>query len=773
MSSVELPILHSEPPTRGREYSREPGSPPAKHLAGQGPDDFSDTRGREVHSPRDLNRVTSIGIGGAGNIRSPSRDGSRWAKVDEADLEHERGRIATNGSPNGPASFPQSAGRGGAGNFTRAESKSTSRSRSKGPVLSMGRGGAGNTRPADQAEAQILEVDDEERAAHSAPAQTHLTGRGGKGNAAAGGMPLVELASRTPDSGSSGRGGAGNIRPRSTSRGPGSSSGSKERGGLSGLLQRVARSGSRSKTRDETDAERGPGLTPLINEANAYLSSGQFNDAVKAYSDAIELAPTDYALYYKRATAYFSLSRHANAMSDFEQVLNLTSDTFDKAHFMKARIHAKEGRWSDARDSLKRYQAKQKSDKAAAELLLNVSDGEMAAKKVQQAQRAKLWTACEEAATNALRVASHSVHLRQQRANCALAAGDFEEAVGDMTRLTHITSPSTSAYMNIFRISYFYMPTTAATTAMSNLKQCLHYDPDSKPCLTAHRLVKKLDKSFTKLDMLMGAEDWRGIVSLILGSKPSEASPSSPGEGLLATLEGSLEPHASPALFNLPSGIPMPPPHRYSPRRQELLRALCRSYVQMGQARTGEKWCDELLSMLGSDKDIDGLIGKGEALLVREEWEEAVRAFELAWEASGGGNRDIHARLSKAQRLLKQSRQKDYYKVLGVSRDADAKTIKKAYRKATLKAHPDKGGSETKMATVNEAYEVLSNPELRQRFDNGDDPNDPMAQQGGPFPGGGGGHPFAQFFQQGGSGFQFAQGGGGGGGFQFHFAGRH
>ena len=38
----------------------------------------------------------------------------------------------------------------------------------------------------------------------------------------------------------------------------------------------------------------------------------------------------------------------------------------------------------------------------------------------------------------------------------------------------------------------------------------------------------------------------------------------------------------------------------------------------------------------------------------------------------------IHARLTKAQRLLKQSRQKDYYKVLGVSRDADEKTIKKA-----------------------------------------------------------------------------------------------
>jgi DnaJ family protein C protein 3 len=62
------------------------------------------------------------------------------------------------------------------------------------------------------------------------------------------------------------------------------------------------------------------------------------------------------------------------------------------------------------------------------------------------------------------------------------------------------------------------------------------------------------------------------------------------------------------------------------------------------------------------------------------------------------------------------------------------------------------------MAAVNEAYEVLSKPELRQRFDNGDDPNDPMAQQGGhPFQSGGG-HPFSQFFQGGQEGFKFTYG---------------
>ena len=70
------------------------------------------------------------------------------------------------------------------------------------------------------------------------------------------------------------------------------------------------------------------------------------------------------------------------------------------------------------------------------------------------------------------------------------------------------------------------------------------------------------------------------------------------------------------------------------------------------------------------------------------------------------------------------------------------------------------------MAALNEAYEVLSSPELRARFDAGEDPNDPMSSQGGhPFASGfGNGHPFANFFQQGG--FPSGQGGP----FQFHFS---
>lgn len=65
----------------------------------------------------------------------------------------------------------------------------------------------------------------------------------------------------------------------------------------------------------------------------------------------------------------------------------------------------------------------------------------------------------------------------------------------------------------------------------------------------------------------------------------------------------------------------------------------------------------------------------------------------------------------------------DYYEVLGVARDADQKAIKSAYRKLALKWHPDKAeagerdAAEARFKQVNEAYEVLSDPETRARFD--------------------------------------------------------
>src|SRR3990172_12997044 len=82
---------------------------------------------------------------------------------------------------------------------------------------------------------------------------------------------------------------------------------------------------------------------------------------------------------------------------------------------------------------------------------------------------------------------------------------------------------------------------------------------------------------------------------------------------------------------------------------------------------------------------------------------------------------------------------KDYYKILGVDRSADDKTIKQAYRRLARKHHPDVSkakGSADRFKGINEAYEVLSDPEKRQRYDSLGPDWQRFAQAGsGPFGG--------------------------------------
>ncbi|MCX8023998.1 MAG: J domain-containing protein [Thermanaerothrix sp.] len=64
---------------------------------------------------------------------------------------------------------------------------------------------------------------------------------------------------------------------------------------------------------------------------------------------------------------------------------------------------------------------------------------------------------------------------------------------------------------------------------------------------------------------------------------------------------------------------------------------------------------------------------------------------------------------------------KDYYKILGVDRNATEEEIKKAYRRLAMKYHPDRNpgdkSAEEKFKEINEAYEVLGDPEKRKRYD--------------------------------------------------------
>jgi len=68
---------------------------------------------------------------------------------------------------------------------------------------------------------------------------------------------------------------------------------------------------------------------------------------------------------------------------------------------------------------------------------------------------------------------------------------------------------------------------------------------------------------------------------------------------------------------------------------------------------------------------------------------------------------------------------KDYYGILGVPKTASADDIKKAYRKAAMKHHPDRGGDQARFKEINEAHDILSDKDKRMQLDQGIDPLNP------------------------------------------------
>ncbi|EGB02656.1 hypothetical protein AURANDRAFT_18078, partial [Aureococcus anophagefferens] len=111
-----------------------------------------------------------------------------------------------------------------------------------------------------------------------------------------------------------------------------------------------------------------------------------------------------------------------------------------------------------------------------------------------------------------------------------------------------------------------------------------------------------------------------------------------------------------------------------------------RAHVKLKDYGAAEEACGAALRVAGDDVDV--LLVLAEAHTGGEQFDAAVRTATRAQELrDDDATRNARA---KAEAALKQSKEVNFYKVLGVARDASSREIKKAYRDAALKYHPDK-----------------------------------------------------------------------------------
>ncbi|PWN46311.1 TPR-like protein [Ceraceosorus guamensis] len=512
-----------------------------------------------------------------------------------------------------------------------------------------------------------------------------------------------------------------------------------------------------------------------LKEGVAALTTGRYTSALASFDAAIASDPEHYLSYYRRATALLSLGRTSAALQDLDALLKL-NPSFAQAHLEKAKTLAKDGELDQAKESAKEFLKLKKSDEQGLTLQSSIDAAikaqqtlrttaanvdKLVAKDAKDAKLAAQAEACRKHASVVLETSPGNLEARRLRANCALARGDLDDAVADWSRIAHL-APSSELLIRLSSLSYLILGEEGSSqqeAGLLHLKNCLNSDPDNKACARAHRRLRNLNKSLKKAHNFADAESWRAVLSALKGPKIG-------GPTVLQEVESAIKDDLTSKDGKEPV---LPALLQDAVERSALMHEIrsltCQAHLELDEIKKAIPACDAVLKR--EPENPSARATKGEEYMLDEKYEEAVREFDAALKAAGGQDRSLYMRLQKAQKRLKLSKAKDYYKVLGVARSADAKTIKKAFRNKAKEHHPDKGGDEKKMAQVNEAFGVLGNDELRERYDAGDDPNDPMAgaQQGHPFQQGG--NPFGQFFQQGGSPFgsQFAQGGQ-----QFHFS---
>eukprot|EP00117_Sycon_ciliatum_P021322 scpid55139/ scgid18723/ DnaJ homolog subfamily C member 3; Interferon-induced, double-stranded RNA-activated protein kinase inhibitor; Protein kinase inhibitor of 58 kDa len=448
------------------------------------------------------------------------------------------------------------------------------------------------------------------------------------------------------------------------------------------------------------------------------LSEGDLTGALTHYHSAVEGDPTNYLTFYKRATVYLAIGRSKSALPDLDKTLELRPD-FSSARLQRASVLLKRSKL-DAASADYEHVLKQQPDHAEArEQLDSIAPIRNALQNAYAFKQQRDCNGVVAVLEPIIEKLPWDADIREMRADCYMEMGMYHKAISDIRVTTKLISDNTAAY---FRLSKVYYSLGDLEDTLREVRECLKLDPDHKECYPFYKKVKKLNKQFTKAEELISQGQYEEAIGKLDSAMKTESSE-----------------------------------YHYEMR---VLGRKCHSYYKMHRISEAVKVCSDVLRR--DPDNVNALCDRAETYILDEKFQDAINDFQAATKIEGHPQQADEG-LQRAQKLLKQSQKRDYYKILGVKRSCTKGEVIKAYRRKAMKWHPDHyKGKDKKLAEkmfidIAAAKEVLTNPEKRAKFDQGEDPLDPEQQSqqgfhGSPF---GGGFPFG--------------GDGGGGHFKFHF----
>ncbi|KAI1492186.1 hypothetical protein F5X96DRAFT_414262 [Biscogniauxia mediterranea] len=434
---------------------------------------------------------------------------------------------------------------------------------------------------------------------------------------------------------------------------------------------------------------------------NKFFKERNYANAISSYTRAVNLVPNSPTYLSNRAAAYMSNHQYEAALDDCSRAVDL--DPHNAKFLLRlARIYTSLGRPDEAMTTFGRIQPapSTKDMNAAREMLHHVRAAQDA---LERGTSGSLALHALDQAEKLLGPGTSKPRKWQlMRGYAYLKMGGVNslgEAQNVAMSLLRQNSQDPEALVLRGRALYAQGDNDKA---IQHFRKALSCDPDFRDAVKWLRTVQKLDRMKEEGNTEYKAGRWQA------------------------------------AFDKYSAALDVDPGNRGTNSKLLQNRALCR--LKLKQYAEAVADCDRAISL--DPHYMKARKTKANAYSQAEKWEDAVREWKSIQELDPE-DRSILKEIRKAELELKKSQRKDYYKILGVSKDADENAIKKAYRKLAIIHHPDKNRDDEAAAErfkdIGEAYETLSDPQKRARYDSGDDLIDPADMFGGGMGGGMGG----------------------------------
>ncbi|XP_075884197.1 dnaJ homolog subfamily C member 7-like [Nelusetta ayraudi] len=450
-------------------------------------------------------------------------------------------------------------------------------------------------------------------------------------------------------------------------------------------------------------------------QGNALYSQKSYSEAFNCYTKAIDACPKNASYYGNRAATLMMLSRFREALEDSQQAVRL-DECFMKGHLREGKCHLSLGNAVAAIRCFRKVLELEPSNRDAhkenksAENLLEFE--KMAGFGFEQRDFRKVVFCMD----RALAVASACHRFKILKAECLALLGRYPEAQSVASDILRIDSTNADA-LYVRGLCLYYED--CIDKAVQFFIQALRMAPDHAKARLACRNAKALK------------------------AKKEEGNQA-------------FKNHNYEAAYQLYTEALMIDPNNIKTNA----KLYCNRATAGAKLSKLDQAIDDCTSAIKLDDTyIKAYLRRAQCYMDTEQYEEAVRDYEKVYQTEKTS--DHKQLLKRAQLELKKSKRKDYYKVLGVGKNATEEEIKKAYRKRALLHHPDRHSGATpevqkeeekKFKEVGEAFTVLSDPKKKVRYDNGHDLDDDCGFDGRDFDAN---NIFRAFFSGHGGGFSF------------------